>query len=85
MRDAYCMKQVRVTISIARGVYTCARRLSAETGRAAVGEIISGLARSGMAAFRAATTRNGLRLLPIGESATSATLEDVNPLSNGLW
>ncbi len=72
---------MRTTLNIDDDVLAAAKRL-AERGRRTVGEVISTLARRGLTrgGRSARAERNGIPLLPSGESASPVTLELVNRL-----
>jgi hypothetical protein len=71
---------VRTTLAIDDDVLEAARSL-ARGRQSTVGEVISELARSALAApSRELTTRNGIPLLPAREAAPIVTLELVNRL-----
>lgn len=69
----------RTTLTIDDDVLAYARQLSDVSGRP-LGAIISELARHAMTKRGDASMRNGIQLLPVGENARMATLEDVNAL-----
>lgn len=72
---------MRTTLAIDDDVLAAAKHL-AERERRTVGEVISTLARQGLSrgGRSARTERNGIPLLPSGESASPVTLEFVNQL-----
>lgn len=71
---------MRTTLSIDDDILAAARAL-AEAQQRSLGEVISDLARKGLAPRQAAPAyRNGIRLMPVQPGATSATLALVNRL-----
>lgn len=71
--------RTRTTLSIDDDVLAYAREIADVTGRP-LGEVISELARRSIADRIDVHTRNGIELLPAGEGAGRATLDDVNAL-----
>jgi hypothetical protein len=70
---------VRTTLSIDEDVLAAARALAAQQHKT-LGEVVSALARQSLQPQRAASIRNGIRLMPAGTRAGRATLEQVNQL-----
>lgn len=71
---------MRTTLSLDEDVLTAARALAAQQGRS-LGEVISELARKGLAPPAAAPQyRNGIRLMPVRPDARPIPLEEVNQL-----
>lgn len=71
--------RTRTTLSLDDDVLAYARQLAEASGRP-LGDVISELARSSIHKRAHAPTRNGIELLPVGERARRATLDDVNAL-----
>lgn len=76
---------MRTTLAIDDDILAAAKHL-AERDRKSVGEVISILARQGLArrSRAAETERNGVPLLPTGRGATLVTPELVNQLRDEL-
>jgi hypothetical protein len=70
---------LRTTLAIDDDVLAAARQL-AERDERSLGEVISDLARKALAPAHAPETRNGIKLLPVGDHASPVTLEIVNRL-----
>lgn len=71
---------MRTTLTLDDDVLAAARALAEAQGRS-LGEVVSELARKGLApAVAAPQYRNGIRLLPAQPGAGHATLEQVNRL-----
>ena len=72
---------MRTTLAIDDDVLAAAKHL-AEREQKTVGEVISSLARLGLASSSGGlrTERNGIPLLPRGKNASPVTLERVNQL-----
>ena len=75
---------MRTTLKIDEDVLAAARAL-AEQQRKTLGEVVSDLARKGLApAAPAPKYRNGIRLMPVRDNAMPVTLELVNRLRDEL-
>lgn len=71
---------MRTTLSIDDDILAIARALAEREGRS-LGEVISDLARKGLnPPAPAPSRRNGIRLMPVTQGATMATLDLVNRL-----
>ena len=71
---------MRTTLSIDDDILALARALAERDGRS-LGEVISDLARKGLnPPAQAPKHRNGIRLMPVQEGASVATLDLVNRL-----
>ncbi|MCK9489365.1 MAG: hypothetical protein M0Q42_08220 [Xanthomonadales bacterium] len=71
---------MRTTLSIDDDILAIARALAEREGRS-IGEVVSDLARKGLSPPGPAPShRNGIRLMPVQEVATMATLDLVNRL-----
>lgn len=71
---------MRTTLAIDDDILAAARALAEAEGRS-LGEVISDLARKGLAPVaQPPQYRNGIRLLPVRPGAGSATLELINRL-----
>lgn len=71
---------MRTTLQLDEDVLAAARALAARQGRT-LGEVVSELARKGLAPEAAAPRhRNGIRLMPVREDARPTPLEEVNQL-----
>lgn len=75
---------MRTTLAIDDDILATARHLAERDGKT-VGEVISVLARQGLArSNRARTERNGIPLLSTGQGAVAVTPELVNQLRDEL-
>ena len=75
---------MRTTLTIDDDILMAAKALATAQNQS-VGEIISALARQGLRSEKpAATVRNGIPLLTLGEKAMPVTLETVNQLRDEL-
>lgn len=71
---------MRTTLQLDEDVLAAARALAAQQGRT-LGEVVSELARKGLAPVAAAPQfRNGIRLMPVRADARPTPLEEVNRL-----
>lgn len=70
---------MRTTLQLDEDVLAAARALAARQGRT-LGEVISELARKGLAPADAPQYRNGIRLMPVRPDARPTSLEEVNQL-----
>lgn len=74
---------MRTTVNIDDDVMRAARQL-AETSGQTLGQVLSGLARTALAATGARRQRGGVTLLPVRPDARGATMEEVNRLRDEL-
>ncbi|MBN8727604.1 MAG: hypothetical protein J0H15_07855 [Xanthomonadales bacterium] len=70
---------MRTTLAIDDEVLAAARALAERQGRS-LGEVISDLARRGLAPAAAGAVRNGIRLMPVQPDGRATCLEEVNAL-----
>lgn len=71
---------MRTTLQLDEDVLAAARALAARQGRT-LGEVVSELARRGLAPATAAPRyRNGIRLMPVRQDARPTPLDEVNQL-----
>lgn len=70
---------MRTTVSIDDDVLRAARQLADAKGQT-LGRALSDLARASLTRGSASGSRNGVLLLPVDETATGATLDEVNRL-----
>lgn len=71
---------MRTTLQLDEDVLAAARALAERQGRT-LGEVVSELARKGLApAASAPTYRNGIRLMPLRTDARPMTLDEINAL-----
>lgn len=71
---------MRTTIQLDEDVLAAARALAEREGRT-LGEVVSELARKGLApAAAAARVRNGIRLMPVRADARPTSLDEINAL-----
>lgn len=71
---------MRTTLQLDEDVLAAARALAARQGRT-LGEVVSALARKGLApAADVPRYRNGIRLMPVRSDARPTSLEEVNQL-----
>ena len=71
---------MRTTLQLDEDVLAAARALAARQGRT-LGEVVSELARKGLAPVESASQyRNGIRLMPVRADARPTSLEDINQL-----
>lgn len=71
---------MRTTLKLDEDVLAAARALARQQDRT-LGEVVSELARRGLAPAAAAPEyRNGIRLMPVRPGARSMTLEEINEL-----
>lgn len=77
---------MRTTLQLDEDVLAAARALAAQQGRT-LGEVVSELARKGLApAVAAPRYRNGIRLMPVRPDARPTSLEEINQLRDDyLW
>ena len=73
---------MRTTLQLDEDVLAAARALAERQGRT-LGEVVSELARKGLAPAAASKTRNGIRLMPVRPDARPTSLEDINQLRDG--
>lgn len=74
---------MRTTLQLDEDVLAAARALAAQQGRT-LGEVVSELARKGLAPAAAPQHRNGIRLMPVRADAKPTSLEQVNQLRDEL-
>jgi hypothetical protein len=75
---------MRTTLKLDEDVLAAARTLAQQQDKT-LGEVVSDLARRGLAPAKPAPAyRNGIRLMPVREGASAATLELVNRLRDEL-
>ncbi len=74
---------MRTTLKLDEDILAAARALAAQQGRS-LGEVVSELARKGLAPAAAAQTRNGIRLMPVRPNAKPTGLEVINQLRDAL-
>lgn len=75
---------MRTTVNIDDDIMRTARQI-ADTSGETLGQVLSRLARTALAARRGGGGyRNGVRLLPVRAEASGATLEEVNRLRDEL-
>jgi hypothetical protein len=74
---------MRTTVNIDDDVMRAARQLADGSGES-LGQVLSRLARTALAARREQGYRGGVKLLPVRPDATGATLEEVNRLRDEL-
>jgi hypothetical protein len=74
---------MRTTLTIDDDVLAAARAM-AQQQRRSIGEVVSDLARHALRRPEPPATRNGIPLLPRGDSQVVVTLETVNALRDGL-
>lgn len=74
---------MRTTLQLDEDVLAAARALAAQQGRT-LGEVVSELARKGLAPAPAPQHRNGIRLMPVRADAKPTSLEQVNQLRDEL-
>lgn len=71
---------MRTTLQLDEDVLSAARALAERQGRT-LGEVVSELARKGLApAANAPQYRNGIRLMPVRPDARPMTLDEINEL-----
>ncbi|MEW9572168.1 hypothetical protein ABQJ54_10415 [Rhodanobacter sp. Si-c] len=70
---------MRTTLQLDEDVLAAARALAEQQGRT-LGEVVSELARKGLAPAAAPQFRNGIRLMPVRLDAKPMTLEQINAL-----
>lgn len=71
---------MRTTLQLDEDVLAAARALAEQQGRT-LGEVVSELARKGLApAAEAPQFRNGIRLMPVRQDARPTALEQINEL-----
>lgn len=71
---------MRTTLQLDEDVLAAARALAQQQGRT-LGEVVSELARKGLAPVAAVPQfRNGIRLMPVRQDARPSTLEQINEL-----
>lgn len=71
---------MRTTLQLDEDVLAAARALAARQGRT-LGEVVSELARKGLAPTATASRyRNGVRLMPVRPGARPTSLEEINQL-----
>lgn len=71
---------MRTTLQLDEDVLAAARALAAQQGRT-LGDVVSELARKGLAPVAAAPRhRNGIRLMPVRANARPTPAEDINQL-----
>jgi hypothetical protein len=71
---------MRTTLQLDEDVLAAARALAEQQGRT-LGEVVSALARKGLApAANAPQYRNGIRLMPVRPDARPMTLDEINEL-----
>ena len=71
---------MRTTLRLDEDVLAAARARAAQQGRT-LGEVVSELARKGLApAAVASRHRNGIRLMPVRQDARPTSLEEINRL-----
>lgn len=73
---------MRTTLQLDEDVLAAARALAARQGRT-LGEVVSELARKGLAPAAAAQYRNGIRLMPVRPDARPTSQEDIKLLRDG--
>lgn len=89
MRDAYRrpnsngLALMRTTLQLDDDVLSAARALAEQQGRT-LGEVVSELARKGLAPEAAPQYRNGIRLMPVRANARPTALEEINRLRDEL-
>jgi len=74
---------MRTTLTIDDDVLAAVRQIADARGES-MGHALSNLARSALVTHLSRSERNGVRLLPVGENARGATLDDVNRLRDQL-
>lgn len=74
---------MRTTLQLDEDILSAARALAAQQGRT-VGEVVSELARKGLAPAAAPQTRNGIRLMPVRSDAKPTPLSEINRLRDEL-
>jgi hypothetical protein len=74
---------MRTTVNIDDDVMRAARQLADSSGES-LGQVLSRLARAALAGSRERTYRSGVKLLPVRDGASGATLEEVNRLRDEL-
>lgn len=70
---------MRTTIQLDDDVLAAARALAEREGRT-LGEVVSELARKGLAPTAAPQFRNGIRLMPVRADAKPTSLAEINAL-----
>ena len=70
---------MRTTLQLDEDVLAAARALAERQGRT-LGEVVSELARKGLAPTAAPQFRNGIRLMPLRADAKPTTLAEINEL-----
>ncbi len=74
---------MRTTLKIDDDVLRAARHLAESKGQS-LGQTLSELARASLTRSTAGGHRNGIKLFPVGDGATGATMEEVNALRDAL-
>lgn len=74
---------MRTTLQLDEDIVAAARALAAQQGRT-LGEVVSELARKGLAPAAAPTLRNGIRLMPVRADARPTSLAEINRLRDEL-
>lgn len=70
---------MRTTLQLDEDVLAAARALAAQQGRT-LGEVVSALARKGLAPAAAPQQHNGIRLMPVRADARPTSLAEINQL-----
>ena len=73
---------MRTTLQLDEDVLAAARALAARQGRS-LGEVVSELARKGLAPVPVPARRNGIRLMPVRPDALPTSLDTINRLRDG--
>ena len=74
---------MRTTLQLDDDVLSAARAIAEQQDRT-LGDVVSDLARKGLAPPAAPQYRNGIRLMPVRSDARPSSLEDINQLRDEL-